>query len=169
MNNIKLRTLAKTAMMTALICLLTATLHIPSGHGYIHMGDAMIYLAAAILPMPYAVCAAAIGGAMADLISGYAVYVLPTICIKALLALTCSLIGGKRLFCVRRVISSAVCCIVSSVGYWLTEVLLYQGDLWAQLLLTLPGNLIQSIGSAVLFAVCAAALDRLPRNTLLKH
>lgn len=162
----KLRLMAKTAMMTALVCLLTATLHIPSGHGYIHLGDAMIYLAAALLPAPYAIFAAALGGGMADLISGYAMYILPTMIIKGLLAGTCSLIGGSRLCCLARIISALICCVITTVGYWITEVLLYQGDIWAQFWITLPGNLTQSIGSAVVFAVCAAALDRLPHRTV---
>ncbi len=160
----KLRIMAKTAMMTALICLLTATLHIPSGHGYIHLGDAMIYLAAALLPAPYAIFAAAVGGGMADLISGYAIYILPTMIIKSMLAATCSIIGGKQLFCPKRILSAAICCVITTVGYWITEVLLYQGDILAQFWITLPGNLTQSIGSAVVFAVCAAALDHLPKR-----
>lgn len=158
----KLRNMAKTAMMTALICLLTTTLHIPAGHGYVHMGDAMIYLAAALLPMPYAICAAAIGGGMADLFSGYAMYIFPTMCIKSLLAFTCSLIGGNRLFCPRRMLACVICCIITVMGYWFTEVLLYQGDPCSQFMITLPANLIQSFASAILFAVCAATLDRIP-------
>ena len=37
--------------------------------GYIHLGDALIYLAAVLLPAPYAMAAGAIGGGLADLLT----------------------------------------------------------------------------------------------------
>lgn len=56
---------AMITIMTAYIC------HIPYGAngGYIHFGDALIYLGAVFLPRPYALAAAAIGGGMADLLT----------------------------------------------------------------------------------------------------
>ena len=65
--------LTASAMFAAMITLTTAYLfHIPVGvnGGYIHFGDAFIYLAAGLLPMPYACAAAAIGGGLADFVSG---------------------------------------------------------------------------------------------------
>ena len=61
----KLRQLTLTGLMAALITLFTAYIvHIPVGAagGYIHLGDALIYLSAALLPPPYAMAAGAIGG-----------------------------------------------------------------------------------------------------------
>lgn len=58
-----------TAVMAALTTLMTAYIfHIPVGvnGGYVHLGDTMIYLAAAFLPLPYACAAGAIGGGLAD-------------------------------------------------------------------------------------------------------
>ncbi|MBR6760411.1 MAG: TIGR04002 family protein [Oscillospiraceae bacterium] len=159
MNKGNVRHMVNAALMTAVICVLTAAVHIPSGHGYIHLGDAAIYLAAALLPLPYAVGAAALGGAMADLIAGYAQYCLPTMVIKGALALVCFTIGGERMFCVRRIMSCVVCCLITVVGYWLTDVILYQGDLLAQLFVTLPGNLVQSTASALVYCACAVAMD----------
>ena len=83
-ENEKLRYLARAGMFAAMTALLTATLHIPVGNGYIHCGDAVIFLAAALLPMPYAVGASAIGGMMADVLSGYPSYALPTFLIKGM-------------------------------------------------------------------------------------
>lgn len=74
----RLRHMVLTGLFAALICLTTAfILHIPVGNGYIHLGDSFIYLAACVLPMPYGIIAAALGGSMADLLSGYAIYALP--------------------------------------------------------------------------------------------
>ena len=59
------------ALFAALIFVLTKFVSIPTGIGYVHLGDAAIYLAAAFLPTPYAMAAAGIGGAMSDLVGGY--------------------------------------------------------------------------------------------------
>ncbi len=160
----KLRIMAKTAMMTALICLLTAVLHIPFTHGYIHLGDAMICIAAAVLPTPHAVFAAAVGCGMADVFSGYAVYALPTVCIKACMAVICSRMGGSQCFCTRRMVSAMLGGLVNILGYWLAEWCVLRGDGFAALWATLPANAIQSAASVICFAVCAAALDRLPTH-----
>ena len=52
----KLVYMTTTALFAALICITTAYIfHIPVGAngGYVHVGDALIYLAAAVLPAPY--------------------------------------------------------------------------------------------------------------------
>lgn len=146
----KLYLLVQTGMMTALICLLTALIHIPTPTGYIHCGDAMIYLAAVTLPTPYAVCAASLGGGLADFFSGYPAYILPTAIIKALLAIAFRAISGNQRIGKRALAAAAVCCLITIIGYWLAAAVLY-GNLFAQLLETTPGNLIQGIGSAVLY------------------
>ena len=80
--NVKL--IAITAMCAALVTVTTAFIKIPSPLGYSHAGDSMIYLAASILPGPFGIIASSIGGALADLISGYPHWAIPTAIIKAL-------------------------------------------------------------------------------------
>ena len=67
----KLELMSQAAVMAALTAALTLWLHIPAGlnGGYIHFGDAVIYLAAALLPKPYAMAAGAAGGVIADLLT----------------------------------------------------------------------------------------------------
>lgn len=155
----KLRNLSYSGMFAALTALLTALLHIPVTNGYVHCGDAVIYLAAAILPLPYAVGASAVGGMLADLISGYPAYALPTFLIKGLLAAAFSLTGGKKLLCVRRFAGMTLCGIISVLGYWVTAVFLYGG--WsAQFTVTVPGNLMQAAASAAVYSAAALALMR---------
>ena len=58
----KMKNLTLSAMFAAVIMLMILYLfHIPVGSsgGYVHFGDAFIYLAACFLPMPYACGAAA--------------------------------------------------------------------------------------------------------------
>ncbi len=155
----QLRNLSYAGMFAALTALLTAALHIPVTNGYIHCGDAVIYLSAALLPTHYAVGASAVGGMLADIIAGYPVYALPTFLIKGLLAACFSLTGGSRLLCGRRFAAMALCTVISVAGYWLTAVLLYGG--WqAQLAATVPGNLVQAAASAGIYTAAAFALNK---------
>ena len=95
--NVKM--IALTAMFAALVTVFTAFIKIPSPFGYAHAGDSMIYLAASVLPGPYGALASSIGASLADLLSGYAQWCLPTFIIKAFNALPfviCSMILKKR-------------------------------------------------------------------------
>ena len=71
-QSVKMRYITLTGLMAAMIALMTAYIcHIPVGvnGGYIHFGDSLIYIAATLLPTPYALAAAAIGGGLADLMT----------------------------------------------------------------------------------------------------
>ncbi|MBR3446701.1 MAG: TIGR04002 family protein [Oscillospiraceae bacterium] len=164
-ENEKLVNTVYAGLFAALTALLTAALHIPVGNGYVHCGDAVIYLAAAMLPLPYAAGAAAVGGALADVLSGYAVYALPTFIIKAMLALVFSAVSGTQMLEKRRILAMILCGLVSVTGYWLTAVILYGG--WAaQFVETVPGNCVQAIASGIVYAVIAAAMARNPRGKM---
>ena len=79
--------LALCGMMAALIFIATyfVKLPMPMTHGYVHLGDGFILLAASLLGWA-AVPAAAIGSMLADLMGGYTVYILPTFLIKGAVA-----------------------------------------------------------------------------------
>ena len=93
----KLELMSQAAVMAALTAALTLWLHIPAGlnGGYIHFGDAVIYLAAALLPKPYAMAAGAAGGVIADLLTA-PLWAPATLLIKPLLVLP-FLNGGERI------------------------------------------------------------------------
>ena len=71
-SNTKLRLMTLAGAMTALTVIFTAYIfHIPVGvnGGYVHFGDSVIYLAAVLLPAPYAMAVGALGGGIADLLT----------------------------------------------------------------------------------------------------
>ena len=78
------KVMAMSAMFTALITVATAFIKVPHPFGYTHAGDVFVYLSACNLPTPYGIIASALGGGLADLISGYPQWILPTMIIKAL-------------------------------------------------------------------------------------
>ena len=83
----KIRRIVLTGLFSALIFVFTAYIHVPTGAGYTHAGDGFIYLAACLLPAPYAVAAGMIGGALADGLTGFPVWIPATIVVKAVTAL----------------------------------------------------------------------------------
>jgi uncharacterized membrane protein len=143
--------LVYTALSTALVAVLTMFPHIPVAKGYIHLGDGMIIISAFILGL-YAVPAAAIGSALADIITGYAIYAPATFAIKAAMALLAFLILNKKDDPLRVVAGSLACEAVMAVGYFLCDFLLFGISV---ALTSFPFSLIQAAGgTAVGVALC---------------
>ena len=94
-KNIRLMCVA--GVFTALVFIVTAYLHIPTNNGYIHVGDALIYLSACILPLPYAMAVGAGGALLADCLTGYAIWAPGSLLIKAATALLFSKSSGTRI------------------------------------------------------------------------
>ena len=61
-------------------------------NGYLNLGDAVVLLGAYLLGPAYGAAAGGVGPALADLLSGYAMYVPGTLVIKALMGLTAALL-----------------------------------------------------------------------------
>ena len=87
MNNELTRRIAKSALMMALIFVCTYTIKIPNPAtgGYTHIGDCMAFLAVLVLGKKDGALAAGIGAALSDLLTGAALWVLPTFFIKFLM------------------------------------------------------------------------------------
>ena len=152
-----LKNVLMTALFAAMIYVVTSFVKIPTYQGYIHIGDGIMYLAAALLPPPYSIAAAAIGGGLADYLSGFAVWVIPTVLIKSIEA---AMFTSKENKTVNKhniiaVVLSSVVCIA---GYYLAEGLIY-GNFTAALA-GIPTNFIQAVGSAALFLFMGISLDK---------
>ena len=149
-----LRQLVLTALFASAITVMTAyILHIPiPTGGYIHLGDALIYLAACLLPAPYA---AAIGAGLADLLTA-PMWVLPTLVIKAVLVLFFTS-KSERVLCPRNCAAVVMAGLFSPAAYALAGCAM-AGTMTAFLPQFL-GTLVQGIGSGALFLVIAPALD----------
>lgn len=168
-QNVTVRRLTVTAVFAALTTLMTAYIfHIPVGMngGYVHLGDAMIYLAAATLPLPYACAAGAIGGGLADLLTS-PVWAPATIIIKMLICLPFSSKGGK-LVTKRNVIALVLAFIISGTGYFIAEGIMF--GFTVSFFTSISGSVVQSGGSAIVFLIIGTALDRIGfRKNILKE
>lgn len=161
-NNVSnsLKLLVMSALFAAIITFTTWLFHIPIGTngGYIHFGDAFIFIAASMLPTPYACAAAAIGGGLADLLSGAAVWMPATIIIKASIA---ALFTAKKdnFITKRNIIALPLALILTCGGYYIAEGIIF-GNFVAPLA-SVSGNLIQGGGSIAIYLVLALSFDKL--------
>jgi uncharacterized membrane protein len=89
--------MVKTALMTALVCVVTIMIPIPIPftNGYIHPGDSMIFLGVLLLGWKNGAIAAGLGSAVADFVLGYVYYAPFTFVIKGGMALIMGLILAK--------------------------------------------------------------------------
>lgn len=152
------RALVMTALIAALSCVATLVIRIPSPTGgYMNLGDTVVLLGAYLLGGAYGAAAGAIGPALADLISGYAVYVPATLVIKAAMAALAAALyhaTGRKPWSL--VLASLAAEILMVAGYWL-----YDGILMRSLVGSLagvPSNVVQSLLGIATSTVLALAL-----------
>lgn len=160
-NTIKIKLLILTGLFASIICLTTAyILHIPIGAngGYVHIGDALIYIAATLLPRPYAMISAAIGAGMADLITGSVIWVIPTMIIKPLLVLFISS-NSDKFINKKNIICTLIAGIIGMILYMVAEGIIF-GNFLAAFIFTSIG-LIQPIGSFIVFILLGISFDKL--------
>jgi uncharacterized repeat protein (TIGR04002 family) len=157
----KTKDLVLAALFAALTCLTTAyILHIPVGANgaYVHIGDTFIYLAAAILPMPYAMIAGAVGAGFADLITGSAAWVIATIIIKPILVL-CITSKCKKIINTRNVIGSFIAGFIGWFLYMVAGGFIFGSFESAFVFSAL--DMLQPIGSFIAFVLIGLALDKI--------
>lgn len=156
--NSKTRLMAYTGVLAALTTIFTAYIfHIPVGvnGGYVHFGDTVIYLAAALLPTPYAMLVGAIGGGLADLLTA-PMWTIATVIIKMLIVLPFtsrkpSLLNKRNMF------APIISFFISATGYYIAEMLLFGTK--TAILSAFAGSFVQSGGSALFFYIAAVAFD----------
>lgn len=151
------KTLCLSGLFTALVFVFTAFFHVPSHTGYTHIGDAFVYLAACLLPLPYALFVGAVGAALADLLTGFALWVPASLVIKGLSVLFFSRKG--RIVCLPNILALLASSLVCIGGYYLYEAIIT--DNFMAPAAGIPGYLTQSILSSLLFLILGLALDKL--------
>lgn len=157
MKNKKLFNMCATAMFTAIIFVMTRFISVPVASGYVHFGDALVYVAASVLGGPWAFFAASAGEALADIAYGMTYYAPATFIVKALIAVPYVYLYKKSEKILTPV--TALMTIVSGVitvgGYYISDLIIDK----SYAIVNIPGNVIQAVGSAVIFIVVGAAFD----------
>lgn len=158
-----------TALFCAMTCVFTLFFHLPStAGGYVHIGDSIIYLAASILPLPYAIFAASVGGGLADFLGGYPVYIIPTMIVKGLLTLAFSNKDKTKILTKRNIAATIIAVFITVIGYGITGFILnyclygQTADVAVTVAIsTIFGNIMQAVSSAAIYFCFAVALDKI--------
>lgn len=158
MKHDKMKLLCISAVFAALVYVFTAYLHIPSHTGYTHVGDALVYLAACLLPTPYAAFSGACGALLADCLTGFAIWAPGSVVIKALTVL-CFSCGGERIVTKRNLLALIPAWALCIGGYYLYEAVITQN--FVAPAAGIPGYIVQSALSSALFLLVGFALDKL--------
>ena len=156
--SVNTRLITLSAVFAAMTYALTAFLHIPTAKGYIHIGDAVIFIAASLLPKPYAMASAAIGASLSDALSGYWIWVPATFVIKALTALAFTSKKPKML-CARNFTALVPALVLCVGGYGLYSGLVIYGSLPAGFI-DAPANIFQTVASAAVYIALSATMDK---------
>jgi len=147
-------------MFIALIVLVILNISFPNGiGGVIHFGDSLLFIGAAVLPKPYSLIVAALGPGIFNLVSplGLVMWFPFTIVIKPIMALCFTNKGDAILGPIRNRIAPFLAAGINTVLYAVGNMILFDG--WAGGIASLPGLIIQGVGSIAFFFVFAFALD----------
>lgn len=154
------RTLVMTGLLAALSCVATLVLVVPSPTGgYMNLGDTVVLLGAYLLGPAWGAVAGGVGPALADLLSGYAVYAPATLVIKAVMGLLSGLLyralrekrGGVLL-------TGLAGELPMVAGYWLFDALLLGS--FAGSAAGIPSNLVQGGFGVAASTLLALALRK---------
>ena len=160
--NTKTKKLVLAALLAALVCVATMVVKIPSPlKGYLNLGDCMVLVAGWLLSPAYGFLAAGLGSALADLLSGYALYAPATFVIKggmALIAYYGWRLLSRRIGDLPAAILSGIAAEVWMVlGYFLFEGALYG---FVPAAVNIPANGVQGVAGLVLGVVLKKVFTR---------
>lgn len=174
-NKDKTTKIILTGLMMAMIVVATMliVIPIPFAGGYIHLGDAIIFLSVLILGWKYGAVAAGAGSALADIFVGYSVWAPWTLCIKGAMAVVMGLFLAKAMnkpgknilgIPVYQLVGMILAGFFMAVGYYVAEGVIYGNFIVAAL--GIPWNIAQFSVGVVIAGILAAALYKTPAREL---
>lgn len=163
MKKTNAKKLVLASLMSALVCVATMVIEIPSpANGYVNLGDCVVLLSGWLLDPWYSGAAAGIGSMMADIFAGYAYYAPGTLVIKGLMGFLSAVL--YRVLCKKKPnLAMAVSGIAAEslmvAGYFVyASLFLGYGAIGAAA--SVPGNLVQGAFALVASMALMAVLQR---------
>ena len=137
--------LAINALAIALVCVSTMVIQIPIPLGYMHLGNCCILLVSVYFGNMTGMLAGGIGSCLADLLSGYTQWIIPTLIIKGIM--------GLRTF-----LGAAAGIVIMIAGYQFAGCFLYGG--MAAGFAQIPGLTTEGVIGLLLFYVIGFAFEK---------
>lgn len=140
------------ALLASLTCVATMIIKIPSPlNGYINLGDCCVLLSGFMLSPLYGFFAAGLGSALADMFSGFIVYVPATFLIKGIMALIAFFLYAALKKRIRKtpalIFSGAVAEVFMVLGYFVFEGFMYG---FGASVVNIPSNAVQGAAGLLL-------------------
>ncbi|MFA5449880.1 MAG: ECF transporter S component [Clostridia bacterium] len=152
--------IAITAMFASLTIAATIFIKIPLAiKGYIHAGDIIIFVSCFFLRPRYAALSAGVGSMLADLMLGYADYMLPSLFIKAGMAFIAGIIMYKDPRLIKLIPAYLAGGLFMLSGYFVFEGC-YFG--WALAVANLPFASLQPAAGIIIGVLIVVILKRTP-------
>ena len=160
--NTKIKKIVMAALMTALVCVATMIIKIPSPlKGYLNLGDCIVLLAGWVLSPTYGFLAAGLGSALADIFSAYIIYAPATFIIKGIMALIAFYgfkLGRKKLGSLTSGIISGIAAeIMMVLGYFVFEGFMYG---FVPSAVNIPANSVQGIAGLIIGVVLMKVFEK---------
>ena len=155
MKNNRTKKIVLTSMFASIIFIATYILKINfTSNAYFHLGDSMILLCTVFLPSGYAAIAVS-GACLADLLSGFAIYIPFTLIIKALMTLV--LTNKGRIVSPRNVTGALLSALINILGYYTATSIIFNTQ---TAIINIPWDIAQSLCSIVLFFILGFVTDK---------
>ncbi|WP_195268065.1 ECF transporter S component [Eubacterium sp. 1001713B170207_170306_E7] len=146
--NITTKKVCYTALLMAVTFIMISVVKIPIPNGYIHLGDAAVFLCGFILGPVYGTIAAALGAGAADYFAGFGAYIIPTMLAKGVMACLTGYFlrgnPGRR----KEIGVMAVAGVIMTLIYYVSEILLYGS--FVSPLVNIPFNALQALVGIVI-------------------
>ena len=147
-----------TAVFMALTCVATMVVQIPIPLGYAHLGDSVILICA---------LAGGIGSAMADILTGFAVWAVPTLIIKTIMPIiACAIFGNMKskfdrckVISVKGIVGAVVTLLFMTLGYVVFGAII--AGSFAAGLASAPGLLLKSVVNMVVYLFVATGMSKI--------
>lgn len=163
----RVKDLCETALFIAVVFLGVFIIKFPGPFGYAHIGDSMIFLSVLMLGGKRGAAAGGLGAAIADIVSGYTIWAVPTFICKALMALLMGIMIKHRAFGLKGrslwIVSAAVSGIAQGICYVLFWLLLFGR---AAAIAAVPGLIFQTVSGII---IALAISEALQKTSLRRH
>lgn len=164
-RNSNVKSIAETGIFMAIVFIGVYFIKIPSPGGYAHIGDSMIFLTVLFLGTKRGAIASGVGAAIADILGGYMVWVIPTLVFKGVMAYVMGTLITKKAFGLHGralwIVSAIIGGIAQSIGYTIVRAFVYGP---AIAVASIAGLAFQVISGVIIALVLSEAL----RKTALK-
>lgn len=148
------------------LCVATMVVQIPIPLGYAHLGDSVILISAYFFGPVVGALAGGIGSAMADILTGYAIWALPTLLIKTIMpVIACTFFKNNvqrcKVFSIRGIAGAVVTLLFMTAGYVFFGGILYGSA--AAGIASAPGLLLKSVVNLAVYLFVAFGISKVKK------